>query len=94
MELIMRVTIWMTILEAGDRVAVVTTDDKSHRFAITGINAGIIAGKTDSVLIDQVAALQKRKFSPGKTIALVGSLAVDTFVGLGIYAATHLSVGF
>jgi hypothetical protein len=82
------------LLKPGDRVAIVTTDDKSHRFAITGINAGLIEGKTDSVPIDQVATLQKRKFSAGKTAALVGGLAVGAFVGLGIYAATHLSVGF
>lgn len=81
------------ILKAGDRVLIVTTDAKPHRFAVTAIQAGVIQGKGESVPIDQVASLQKRRFSRGKTIALVAGLAVSAAGGFAIYAATHLSFG-
>ncbi len=80
------------LLKAGDRVLIVTTDDKPHRFAVTTIEAGIIQGRRDSVPIDQVAALQKRRFSRGKTIALVAGLAASAVLGFAVYAATHLSI--
>lgn len=81
------------LLKAGDRVLIVTTDDKPHRFAVMSIDAGIIQGKTDSVPIDQVASLQKRRFSGGKTIALVAGITVSAVLGVAIYAVTHLSYG-
>lgn len=81
------------LLKPGDRVAIVTTDNKTHEFEVTGINAGIIEGKTESVPIDQVTAVEKRQFSQGKTIALVGGLVAGALLGFLIYAATHLSIG-
>lgn len=81
------------LLKAGDRVLIVTTDAKAHRFAVTTIQAGVIQGKNDSVPIDQVASVQKRRFSRGKTIALVAGLVVSSAAGFALYAATHLSFG-
>jgi len=72
------------LLKPGDRVSIVTTDNKTHQFEVTGINAGVIEGKAESVPIDQMASVEKRQFSGGKTAALVGGLAA---------AATHLSAG-
>jgi hypothetical protein len=82
------------LLKAGDRVLIVTTDDKAHRFAVTGIESGLIEGRADSVPVDHVARLEKRQFSRGKTIALAAGLVVGAVFGFGIYAATHLSIAY
>jgi hypothetical protein len=83
------------LLKIGDRVAIVTTDGKTHRFAVVGFGAGIIKGKAESVSIDQVRHVGKRTFSRGKTIALVAGIVVaGTVLGFVIYGTTHLSAGF
>jgi hypothetical protein len=80
------------LLKIGDRVSIETTDGKTHRFAVTGFDAGIVKGKADSVLIDQVRHVGKRTFSRGKTIALVAGIVVaGTVLGFLAYSATHLS---
>jgi hypothetical protein len=84
----------ISVLKPGDRVLIVTTDKKSHRFAVTGIGEGLIQGQGDTVPVDQVVSLEKREYSPGKTWGLVGGLAAATVLGVFIYAATHLAVGF
>jgi hypothetical protein len=77
------------LLEAGDRVSIVTTDDKTHRFAVTGIGPGFIDGKADSVSIEQIVSLKKRQFSRGKTLALVGGVVL--VAGLAVYAAAQVA---
>ena len=81
------------LLKPGDQVSIATTDNKTHQFEVIGITAGVIEGKTESVAIDQVASVEKRQFSRGKTVALVGGLVAGALLGFVIYAATHLSVG-
>lgn len=83
------------LLKIGDRVSIETTDGKTHRFAVTGFDAGIVKGRIDSVSIDQVRHVGKRTFSRGKTIALVAGIVVaGTVLGLVVYGTTHLSAGF
>ena len=80
------------LLKIGDRVSIETTDGKTHRFAVTGFDAGIVQGKADSVSIDQVRHVGKRSFSRGKTIALVAAIVVGgTVLGFVAYGVTHLS---
>jgi hypothetical protein len=82
------------LLKIGDRVAIVTTDGKTHRFAVTGFDAGIVMGNAESVSIDQVAHVGKRSFSRGKTIALVvGIVAAGAVLGVVVYGLTHFSAG-
>jgi hypothetical protein len=52
------------LLKPGDRIRVVTADDKTHWFAITRLEAGLIVGPTESIPVDQVVSLEveKRKF--------------------------------
>jgi hypothetical protein len=75
------------LLKAGDRVSIVTTDAKTHRFSVTGISAGLIEGKADSVPVDQVASLEKRQFSRAKTLALVAGVVLVVAGGVAIAAA-------
>jgi hypothetical protein len=82
------------LLKAGDRVLIVTTDATAHKFKIVSINAGLIKGRTQTVPIEQVVKVKQRQFSRAKTTALVLGIALaGTVVGLGVYAATHLSTG-
>ena len=46
------------LLKPGDRVRIVTADEKTHRFAITKVEAGLIMGPNESVPVDQVMSLE------------------------------------
>jgi hypothetical protein len=45
------------LLDPGDRVRIVTADQKAHRFSITKVEAGLIVGPHESVPVDQVLSL-------------------------------------
>jgi hypothetical protein len=82
------------LLKTGDRVVIVTTDAKAHRFAVKSIDAGLIRGRSESVPIEQVLAVKRRQFSRAKTAGLVIGIALaSTVIGVSVYAATHLSIG-
>jgi hypothetical protein len=80
------------LLAAGDRVLIVTTDEKMHKFRVRGLSAGIIEGRRDRVPVDQLASLQKRQFSRAKTWILVGCGVA--FTGLIVYAAANAAPAF
>lgn len=46
------------LLKPGDRARIVTADEKTHRFAIIKVDAGIIVGANESVPVDQVMSLE------------------------------------
>lgn len=75
------------LLKTGDRVAIVTTDAKWHQFSVTGLSAGLIEGRAESVPVDQVAALEKREFSRAKTLILVAGIVLAVGAGIAIVAA-------
>jgi len=83
------------LLKPGDRVLIVTTDQNTHRFVVTGVAAGVITGRTDSVPVAQVAALEKRGPDAGKTAELVGGILLGfVLVGSAIaLGSVHPSVG-
>jgi hypothetical protein len=45
------------LLKRGDRVRIVTADEKTHRFAITKIAGGVILGANECVPVDEVMIL-------------------------------------
>jgi hypothetical protein len=73
------------LLKTGDRVLIVTTDQKNHRFIVQSVGAGLIEGPSESIPVEQISSLQKRQFSRGKTIALVGGLVGGAALGLIVY---------
>jgi hypothetical protein len=82
------------LLKPGDRVVIVASDGRAHRFLIKSIDAGLIRGRSESVPIEQVVSLQQRQFSRAKTAALVIGIGLAcSVIGLAAYAATHLSIG-
>lgn len=56
------------LLKAGDRVRIVTADEKTHRVAITKIEAGLIVGRNESVPIDEVTSLEVENVKSPATI--------------------------
>jgi hypothetical protein len=80
------------LLEAGDRVSIVTADAKTHKLRVRRISAGIIEGRKDRVPIDQIVSLQKRQFSRAKTWLLVGTGVA--FTGLIIYGIANATASF
>jgi hypothetical protein len=80
------------LLTRGDRVSIVTTDAKMHKFRVLVISEGIVQGRKDRVPVDQIVSVQKREFSRLKTFLLVGcGLA---FTGFIIYAAANAAPAF
>jgi hypothetical protein len=80
------------LLEVGDRVSIVTSDDRTHEFRIRAISDGHLQGASDSVTVAEVTTLQKREFSRGKTFLLVGGIVLG--VGLVLYAAAQAAPAF
>jgi hypothetical protein len=80
------------LLKVGDRVSIVTRDDRTHEFRVLAIRDGIIQGTSDSVPLDRLVTLQKREFSRAKTCLLVGGIVLG--VGLVLYAAAQATPTF
>jgi hypothetical protein len=84
-----------TLLKPGDRVSIVSVDGKTHRFEVTGIAAGVIQGRHESVPVDQVASLEKRRVSALKTAALAVAVVAAGIVAIAAEQGprVHLSGG-
>ena len=80
------------LLKVGDRVSIVTSDDRTHEFRIRALGEGVIQGTSDSVPLDRVVTLQKREFSRAKTCLLVGGIVLG--VGLVLYVAAQTVPAF
>jgi hypothetical protein len=80
------------LLEVGDRVSIVTSDDRTHEFRIRALSEGVIQGTSDSVRLDRVVTLQRREFSRAKTCLLLGGIVLG--VGLVLYAAAQATPAF
>jgi hypothetical protein len=80
------------LLTRGDRVSIVTTDAKTHKFRVRVISEGMVQGGKDRVPVDQIVSVQKREFSRAKTWLLVGCGVA--FTGLIIYAAAQAAPAF
>jgi hemin uptake protein HemP len=81
------------LLKPGDHVLIITTDGKGYTFTVTKIHSGVIEGRSVSIPVDQVASVEKREFSEGKTIALV-AVTVLVIGGLVAIAAAHTAPAF
>ena len=80
------------LLTHGDRISIVTTDAKTHKFRVRVISEGIIEGRQDRLRVDQIVSLQKSEFSRVKTFLLIGcGIALTGFI---IYAAAHAAPAF
>jgi hypothetical protein len=80
------------LLKAGDRVEIVTTNQQTHRFTVTRIDAGLIEGKAESIQVDQVVSVKRRQFSGVKTLALICGVALVVGGVVAIVAANTVPV--
>jgi len=60
------------LLKRGDDVIIRTNDGRTHVFSVKSVSASAIDGEHESVSIDQVALIQKRKLNVGETALAVG----------------------
>jgi hypothetical protein len=84
------------LLAPGDRVRLVTTDDREYRFRVVEIDVerGLIIAKDASVPIEDVVAVETREFSKGKTAALTGgALAAWVIILILVAPAAILAAG-
>jgi len=60
------------LLKGGDDVIIRTKDGRTHVFTVQSVSANTIDGRNESISIDQVALIQKRKLNVGETVLAVG----------------------
>jgi hypothetical protein len=78
------------LLKPGDRVWIVTSNEKAHRFAVTKVEAGLIVGPNESVPIDQVMYFEKRQFENAKvpiSFSFDWEVSIAALIAIAAYAA-------
>lgn len=60
------------VIQVGDSVVITTADRNQHKFEVTSISDGHVAGNNIEVPIADIVAIEKRETSVAKTLALVG----------------------
>ena len=60
------------LLKRGDDVDILTKDGRTHVFSVKSVSASTIDGQQESISIDQIALIQKRKLNVGETALAVG----------------------
>jgi hypothetical protein len=60
------------LLKRGDNVDILTKDGRTHIFSVKSVSASTISGQSESIWIDQVALIRKRKLNVGETALAVG----------------------
>lgn len=77
------------LLQSGDRVRLVTTDETVYEFRVTEISLeqDLVIGRDERVPIADVVAVETREVSMGKTALLVGG------VGYTVIAVILMALG-
>lgn len=70
-------------IKAGDTVKIVTKDGRDLKFKVEQVGTESISGENQSVSFQEIAKLEKRKVSAGKTTALGLGMAATVAVILG-----------
>jgi hypothetical protein len=83
------------LIKPGDRVRLVTADEKVYRFRVTSVDLdeGLIAGRGEAVPIAEIVAVETREVSVGKTAALTGGLIGAWVLILVLIAPAALLAG-
>ncbi len=64
------------VLGVGDKVKIATSDDQIHKFKVTEVTDQKVRGDGIEVPIDEIVAVETKKFSLGKTAALTSGTVV------------------
>jgi hypothetical protein len=86
-----------TLVSAGDRVRLVTTDEVVHKFRVTEVNLeqDTVQGPKAEVPIGEIVALETREVSVGRTALLTGGVGIGVamLIAIAIAPAVILSGG-
>lgn len=80
------------LLRPGDRVRIVTADQKAHRFAVTKVAAGVIVGPRESIPVDEVTSLEVAQRKPGAPFQFDTKVVTDWLIAIGAYAMKPITV--
>ena len=58
------------LVKVGDKVRIITEDQKEHQFVVSAIYEDEIRGEDVTIPIDSIMTLETREFSTGKTVLL------------------------
>jgi hypothetical protein len=77
------------VLRPGDQVVIRTVGGATHSFRVSSVHDGVVYGDHDSVPFSEIASVERRESSPGKTtllvvviLGVVGALAAAINSGL------------
>jgi hypothetical protein len=83
------------LVKVGDKVRIITEDQKEHQFVVTAIYEDEIRGKDVTVPIDSIVTLETREFSAGKTVLLgVGITGTVLLIATALLLAVAAPVTF
>ena len=77
-------------VQKGDTVRIITKDGRELVFKVLDIDEESITGENQQVSFDEIARMEKRQISKGKTTALGGGLIVGGFLAF----ATVMAIAF
>jgi hypothetical protein len=75
------------LVKVGDKVRIITEDQKEHQFVVTAINEDEIRGDDVTIPIDSIVTVETRQFSAGKTTLLAGGITGTLLIAFGILLA-------
>ena len=83
------------LVKVGDKVKIITEDQKEHQFVVTAVNGDEIRGKDVVIPIDSIVTMETREFSTGKTVLLgVGITGTVLLIATAILIAVAAPVTF
>jgi hypothetical protein len=74
-------------IKSGDTVKIITKDGQELKFKVQQVGSETISGENQSVSFQEIARIEKRKISAGKTTVLILGVLGIVILGLGIAAA-------
>jgi hypothetical protein len=80
------------VIQVKDEVKIHTSDGMNHSFKINAMSEGRIMGTDENVPIEDIVSIEKREFSTGKTVLLIGVGIVGIVLVLGSIAAAQASL--
>jgi hypothetical protein len=82
------------VLKPGDRVDITTTAGAKRHFRVSSVHDGVVYGDHDSVPFSEIASVERRESSPGKTsILVIVAVALAVVIASGLHEAEHPNVG-
>lgn len=83
------------LVKVGDKVRIITEDQKEHQFVVTAIYENEIRGEDVTIPIDSIVTLETREFSTGKTVLLgVGVTGTVLLIAAALLLAVAAPVTF